>query len=260
MEKLLNKERYDFIIGRLNFLTRYYLKGLQYNKVYLKLSNGDDINLSFPSNHIPHLLGVYTEKLKAASVVKNNTSAFDILNKMVNGYITDISIKNMHPGFNIASLFSDEIDRKLDSFLDIMKFRTDDIYCIIKYKADRTYTTGEATENSDYFIVRKHINPNTNEERYTVLGICKKEGTNEYVPVTTRLFNDYIELSKFLNERSKNQEITYVSVARIDNDYKNFHYKHYTELHEKKEYNKVLKDVACKFGAIPSTNAFGSYN
>ena len=78
MDKIMNKARYDEIIDRLGFLTKYYLNGLQYNKVYMKLSNGDDINLSFPANHIPHLLGVYTEKIKSANIVKNYTPAFDI--------------------------------------------------------------------------------------------------------------------------------------------------------------------------------------
>lgn len=245
---IFNNSRYDEIMDKVKNKVKYYDLALRDNKYYLGLANGDSINLSFPEGHIPHLLGIHTDRLKSAGIAKNDMLAYDILMKLVNDDLTYISIKNTYPNFDLRSLFSDYIDAKLDIFGDILKVRMDDIYCVVKYNSERTYTTGEEKEISDYFIVRKH------EKGYSVLGIVRKDDLNNYVPVTSRMFYSYDELKEFLTKISKNQEVTYPHSYRVDNYSKEFSKKMYPNLQQKLEFNKNLKDMAYKFKAIPSTN------
>lgn len=248
MIKAINSSRYDEIIDKITVRIGYYEKCLEYNKYILNLANGDSITLTLPKNHIPHLLGVYTDKLKAAGIVRNNVSTYNVLKKLINSDITFISMKNSK--FDVNTLFSEYVDEKIETFIDTLKVRYGDIYCIIKYSSDRTYTTGEEKENSDYFIIRKH------DKKYSALGIVKsdKENTKEYLPVTSRLFNNYEELKEFLSKVAKNQEITYPVNYRIENYDKSFSSKGFATLEEKVQLNKTLKEIADNFGAIPSTN------
>lgn len=239
---------FERIINKMKEKIKYYEIALEANQYYFGLANGDNINLTFPKNNIAHLLGVYTEKLKSTNIVKNNASSYEILKKLVDYNLTYNDIKNINSGFDISELFSEYVESKTEIFTDILKVRTDDIYCIIKYCSDRTYTTGEEKENSDYFIIRK------NDKKYSVLGIVKNDNRNNYVPVTSRLFNNYEELSEFLRKNAKNQEITYPASFRIDNYDKEFSKNFFPTLDEKLEYNRTLKDIAFKYKAIPSTN------
>lgn len=239
---------FERIINKMKEKIKYYEITLEANQYYLGLANGDNINLTFPKNNIAHLLGIYTDKLKNTNIVKNSLSSYEIIKKLVEYSLTYTDIKNINSGFDINSLFSEYVESKIEIFTDILKVRTDDIYCIIKYCSDRTYTTGEERENSDYFIIRKY------DKKYSVLGIVKNDNRNNYVPVTSRLFNNYEELSEFLRKIAKNQEITYPASFRIDNYDKEFSKNFFPTLDEKLEYNKTLKDIASKYKAIPSTN------
>ena len=244
----MNVTEFENIINQLKEKIKYYESTLEPNKYYLGLANGDNINLTFPRNNIAHLLGVYTEKLRISNIVKSNISSFEILKKLVDSDITYFTIKNTNSCFDISSLFSEYVESKIEIFSDILKVRIDDIYCIIKYRTDRTYTTGEDMENSDYFIIRKH------DRKYSVLGIAKNGPRNDYIPVTSRIFNNYEELREFLSKTSKNQEITYPASFRIENYDKNFDKNFYATLEEKLNFNKTLKDVSIKNDAIPSTS------
>jgi hypothetical protein len=246
--KTIDLNRYDELIEKIKYRIKSYEIALSNNKYYIGLANGDIINLTLPKNNIPHLLGINTDLLKTAGIIKKDMSPYDILKKLINYEITFNDMKKTYTNININDLFSEYIDSKIKIFNDILKIRSDDIYCVIKYRSDRSYTTGEEKENSDYFIIRKH------EKKFSVLGIIKNEGYNNYVPVTARLYNNYDELREFLNKVAKNQEITYPYSFKIENYENFFSTKGYTHLEEKLELNKNLKDIAYKYGAIPSTN------
>lgn len=243
----MNITRYNEIIEKLKSCVKYYDNVLQNDKFYLGLANGDSINLTFPKNHIAHLLGVHTDELKSAGII-NTSSSYDILKKLINDDLTYISIKNANKNFDFNSLFSEYIDSKIEIFNDILKVRTDDLYFVIKYISSRTYTTGEEKENSDYFIIRKHSNG------LSVLGIVKSTGLNNYVPVTSRLFKTHDELDVFLTKVIKNQEITYPYTFRVENYGSKFSANGYTSLDDKLKYNKILNYISSRFDAIPSNN------
>ena len=186
MENKISMNEYEQIIEELRRLIKYYDIGLVDNQYDMILANGDRIYLTFPKGHVAHLLGVYTEKLKKGS---NLEDSYKVLKKLIDSDITYFDLKKMFGEDNVGTIFSNFINRKLETFVDTLKVRTDDIYCVIKYKTDRSYATGENTQNSDYFIVRKH------DKKYSALGICKGTGYNDYIPVTSRLFEDEEELN-----------------------------------------------------------------
>jgi hypothetical protein len=155
---------------------------------------------------------------------------------------------------NVGTIFSKYIDKKIETFLDTLKIRTDDIYCIIKYKTDRSYATGENTQNSDYFIIRQHENT-----KYSALGICKGNTYDEYVPVTSRLFEDKQELEDFLKKIAKHQEITYPTILKIVNEPKKFNNTFSLSPDEKLNLASNLVNIGSKFEAIPSNTKDSMY-
>ena len=247
MIQTMSSSRYDEIIDKVSKNIQYYEAALEDNKYFLVLANGDMINLTFPRNNLSHILGVHTSKLKTADIVKT-TSSYETLKKLADSDLTYMGIQNTNNSFDISSLFSDYIDAKLEVFSDILKIRTDDMYCVVKYCSERSYTTSEEKENSNYFIIRR-IN-----KKYSVLGIVKNDNYTNYVPVTSRLFDNLDDLREFLGKITPNQEVTYPCSLRVDNYNKQYNAKYFTRLEDKLEYNKTLKDLAFRFNAIPSTN------
>lgn len=240
-------ERYEILTGKLENSIKYYEKALSGNHFYLGLANGDKVNISFPENNIPHLLGVQPDALKSAGIVKMDMPSYEVLKQIINGRITYNFMRNS--AFNINNLFSEYIDSKIDTFADNFRVKTDELYAIVKYRTDRSYTSGEEKENSDYFIIRKR----KEKKDFIVLGIKKKnQYGNDYVPVTSRLFKNYSELAPFLSRVSKNQEVTYITTFRIENFCTEYQKDGFTVYENKQNYFDNLRDMAIKYGAIPS--------
>jgi hypothetical protein len=251
MENKISMSDYERIIDKLSFLVRYYENGLIDNQYDIYLANGDKLYLTFPKNHIAHILGVYTEKLKKGT---NQEDSYKILKKLIDSNPSYFDLKRMFGEDNVGTIFSKYIDRKIETFLDTLKIRTDDIYCIIKYKTDRSYATGENTQNSDYFIIRQHENT-----KYSALGICKGNTYDEYVPVTSRLFEDKQELEDFLKKIAKHQEITYPTILKIVNEPKEFNNTFSLSPDEKLNLASNLVNIGSKFEAIPSNTKDSIY-
>ena len=250
MENKITINEYELLLNGLKDLVRTYDTNLAGNEYNMYLANGDKIYLSFPKGHIAHLLGVYTEKLKKAN---NPEDSYNVLKKLINSDITYFDLKKKFGEDNIGTIFSSYIDRKAENFTQTLKVRTDDIYCVVKYKTDRSYATGENTQNSDYFIIRKI------GKKYSVLGICKGNGYNDYVPVTSRLFEDEEELNNFLEKIAKHQEITYPTFLRITNEPKSYNNVVYPSQDNKLELAHRLIEVGKKFEAIPSNTNDSMY-
>ena len=250
MENKLTLNEYEEIIEKLTKLVRYYDNGLSDNEYGLFLANGDKIYLTFPKVHIAHLLGVYTEKLKKGT---NPEDSYKTLKKLVNSDITYFNLRKIFGDENVGTIFSSYIDRKMETFIDTLKVRIDDIYCVVKYKTDRSYATGENTQNSDYFIIRKH------NKKFSALGICKTGEYDDYVPVTSRLFEDEEELNEFLNKIAKHQEISYPTYFKIENKSKYFKVQINSTTDEKLECARRLVELGKTFEAIPSNTSDSMY-
>ncbi|MCR5483730.1 MAG: hypothetical protein K6E99_04950 [Bacilli bacterium] len=250
MENKVTLNEYEKIIEKLSKLVKYYDIVLEDNTYDMFLANGDRIYLTFPKGHIAHLLGVYTEKLKKGT---NPEDSYKLLKKLIDSNPSYFDLKRIFGEDNVGAIFSNYIDRKLETFVDTLKVRTDDIYCVIKYKTDRSYATGENTQNSDYFIIRQH------DKKYSALGICKGDGYNNYLPVTLRLFEDEEELKQFLEKIAKHQEITYPTLLKIVNEPKSYNNTVYSTQDDKLELSGRLIKLGKEFEAIPSNTSDSKY-
>ena len=246
--KNISVQEFDSIIEALSKNISCYEKCLETNKYFFGLANGENINLTFPRSKVAHLLGIKIEKLVATGIVRMDTPSYDIVQKLINSNISYYMLKNSN--FSIDNLFSEFITDKLYIFIDLLKIRTDDLYCIIKYYPDRTYITGEDKHNSDYFIIRRHEN-NT----YSALGIKKeRENSNRYIPVTSRFFANKNQLDDFFS-MLKNQEVTYPHTFAVENPDKAYSHKIYSKYEDKIKWCRTSKLLAEKNKLIPVNNS-----
>ena len=246
--KNITEQEFETLIDLLRKNIEYYVNCLEPNRYFLGLANGESINLTFPRAKVPHLLGIQIDKLVGTGIVRQDISAYDLLQKLINCDISYYKLKNAN--FSIDNLFSEYIKEKLLIFTDILKLRTDDLVCIVKYYPDRTYINGVATHNSDYFIIRKH-----DQDTYSALGIKKEyENSNKYIPVTSRYFANKEELNEFFGIL-QNQELTYPHTFAIQNYFKDYSNKFYSKYEEKLRWCRTAKLLSDKFGLIPVNNS-----
>ena len=246
MSQKMNIPQYNDIINKIGENLEEYETALKERIYTIGLANGDYINIRFPESHIAHLLGVNTDELRKSGIIKYDVPSYEILKKLVDS----ISYGTLERKMNVDSIFSEYTDLKIDGFINNIKIRSDDIHCIIKYKSDRTYTTGEEKENSDYFIIRKR------GQGFMALGVVKTNVYDKYsVPVTARYFKDKDELNAFLNKVGINQEITYPHTFKmeIEHDYITTPlYSSYTSMEDKLKYTRLIKSIASQCNGIPS--------
>ena len=246
--KNITEQEFETLIELLRKNMEYYVNCLEPNRYFLGLANGENINLTFPRSKVPHLLGIQIDKIIGTGIVKRDITAYELLQKLLDSDITYYKLKNAN--FSIDNLFSEYIKEKLLIFSDILKIRTDDLECIIKYYPDRTYMNGVATHNSDYFIIRKH-----EQDTYSALGIKKEnENSNKYIPVTSRYFASKEELNEFLGIL-RNQEVTYPHTFSVENYFKDYSNKIHSKYEEKLKWCRTSKLLSDKFGLIPVNNS-----
>jgi len=244
--KNISLQDFETIVAALERNVAYYEKSLEANKFSMSLANGEYINIAIPKSCIGHLLGIKIDDLRASGIIRKDTYIYDVIKKIINSEITYQSLKNKN--YDPGRLFSDYIEKKLEIFVDIVKIRTDDLECIIKYSSDRTYTTGDYAITGDYFIIRKH-----DAELYSALGLIFDKNIKKYVPNTSRLFNSREELDQFLSTL-RNQEVTYPTSFTVDNYDQGYHKIFYSYLDSKLIWCKKMKNISHKFGLIPVNN------
>lgn len=244
--KNISLQDFENIVAALERNVGYYERTLEANKYYMTLANGEYMNIVIPKSRIGHLLGINIDDLRASGIIRMDTSIYDVIKKLIESELTYISLKNKN--FAPEKLFSDYIEKKLEIFVDIVKIRTDDLECIIKYSSDRTYTTGDYAMTSDYFLIRKH-----DSDIYSALGLIYDKNFKKYVPNTSRLFNSREELNQFLSTL-KNQEVTYPTSFTVDNYDQEYHRTFYSYLDLKLIWCKKIKNISHNFGLIPVNN------
>ena len=247
MEKI-NITDFENIVEALRKNVEYYERALEPTRYFMALANGDRVNLSIPKKTIGHLLGIKIDELKSSGIVKSDIKIYEVLQKLINCDMTYQSLKNKN--FPLELLFSEHIAKKLEIFIDIIKIRTDDLVCVLKYYSDRAYLQGENAINCDYFIIRKH-----DGGVYSALGIVRDDfDSRKFVPVTSRLFLNKEELDEFLS-LFKNQEITYPTTFSIENYQQEYQKTIYSNLDNKLKWCKELKYLSMEYGLIPVNNS-----
>ena len=246
MEKITLQD-FENIVNCIEKNVNYFERTLEPNRYYMNLANGERLNIVFPKSNIGHLLGIKVDGLRASGIVRIDTPIYEIIRKLIDADLTYQGLVNKN--FPVESLFSDYIAKKLEIFTEIVKIRTDDLLCIVKYYSDRTYDSTENVQNCDYFIIRKH-----DEEVYSALGIkLDNNNNNKYIPVTSRLFCNKKELNEFLASLKK-QEVTYPTSFTIDNYEQDYHKTFYTTLESKLRWCKFFKNLSSSYNLVPVNN------
>lgn len=251
-EEKITKIKYDEIIENIKRCLNFYENvGFVNNKYSLKLANGEIINIKFLMNNIPHLLGVNIDYLKTTTKFKPSNNAYENLKYFVDENY--MFYRMMNEGKIKANLmFSKNIEKKLEYFIDNIRVRTDDMICIIKYDSEKTYQQTEVSDICDYYIVRK-----TQEGKNLVLGLIKNDQSKYPLcfPVTSRCYDSDEELDKFLTRVAKKQELTYVNILTIDNPKQiplPYHQKFIPKLEEKTKTLDIMTGLSQKYDSTIS--------
>lgn len=243
----INSGKFNQTINKIQDLVDEFEKlCFQNNNFTLFLANGDIVNIKFLESNIPHLLGVKTSYLEQSNLFKPGMNEYDKLKYFLyNSYaFTNLVLKG---NLNYESMFSKDIDKKLDSFTQNINIRTDDMHYIIKYDSEKTYKSGE--ENQDvcnYYIIRRK------GSIYYALGIARRGSTNYYAPVTSRKYENYEELSNFLQTIAKKQEFTYANNLIICNNFQNYKSSFPISLDEKDSKLNLICNESKKYDASVS--------
>ena len=234
-KKFVSHSEYEQIYEKMKEYTEKYTRdNIDGNRYNLFLANGDYISIKIGENQIAHLLGLNVDLLRRENIVKSSLSSYQILNYFLDN-ITYYTLKNRPNGEALlADIFSDYISQKIAAFNINSRIRPEEIEYIIKYDREKTYQSQEFPEKVDYFIIRK------NNDKYYVLGIVKNEEENNYLPMTSRLYESEEELNKFLNLVLPKQEITYLSKSTVKNSNNGFGGKFF-QLYERKR--NILNNI-----------------
>ena len=206
MIKITTKEQFDNIVEQIRTnVTKYehYISEMQY---CLYLANGDMLNIVYPKNNIPHILGVNIDFIRSLSIYRDK-SAYDILNSF---------LKDSYAAYKKVDdpnkLFSDYVDVKNKDFLIKMKIEIPDIQYIIQYRKDRIYGHETLESPCEYYIVQEK-----EKNKLFVLGLTNCGG--KYVPQTSQTLDlldekDHNNLKNLLY----NQHITFCNSLRYSSN------------------------------------------
>lgn len=167
----------------------------------LFLASDKIIQICFPENCIPHLLGINIDYLRSTGHF--NGSPYTILNDILNNPMRLYNL--MKSGFlSKEQIFSKHIEKKLSSFKSNCSVSIKNIEFIAEYNSVNSYTTGEEKLDGDYYIASK-----SHDNSLTIIGF--KENKGLYYPMTNiELDDNSNEKDKFLNRLLKNQSITLI--------------------------------------------------
>ncbi len=208
----MTSARYNEITEKMErCVTEYEKMNFGSNKQTLFLANGDVLNIRVLKNNIPHLLGVNLDYLTQSNLFKSGTDAYTKLKYFLENLYRFSRLVIDQKKLDYDLMFSDYVDNKLESFINNIKIRTDDMQFVVKYDSEKTYGLEPIADICDYYIIRK-IN-----DVYYVLGVIKNEKNNIYNPVTSKMYKDEKEFNNFIERISKKQEITYPTTLKIEN-------------------------------------------
>lgn len=250
---VITLEKYNNIIEKLkNCVHQFEAMNYQNNSHVLYLANGDTLNIKFFKNSIAHLLGVNIDYLRMANKFKSDMNTFDCLKYFLEESYTFSKLVTEDKKMSFDQMFSPNILKKIDIFINNIKIRTDDLQFMVKYDSEKTYYIEENTDICDYYIIRKNYNG------YIVLGL-KENDYGIYIPVTSRGYDEFHDFEKFIKRIAVKQDITYPYFMHIKNTSQNFKNDIYARIDEKKVLlDKTIK-AAQKYGATPSVARDYSY-
>ncbi len=201
----MNSAKYNEIIERLKELVDFFQRSnFSYNQRDLFLGTGEILRVRYPKGRIAHLLGVNLDYLSKSNQFKKEMNTYErLIYFLDNAHI----FRNLEKEGKLCfeSMFSKNIEGKLDSFKDNLFIRNTDLVAVVKYDSERAYQGDGIMSGSEYYIIRQR------NSSYYVLGLAKvQEEPTKYLPVTSRKYDDKEEFEKFMRKISYKQELTFI--------------------------------------------------
>lgn len=250
-----NVGRYQNLIDRITECVEMYEKmNFSKNRETFYLANGDIINYTVPEKNIAHLLGVKLDYLRLSNKFKPNSDSYADLKFFLDNSMLFKKLVTEQKQMNFDSMFSKNIDEKLDIFIDNIRIKLFDLQFIIKYDSERTYLFDEETDICDYYIVRKFNNC------YNLLGLKKSDKGNFYVPATSRKYEEYFEFDNFVSKIARKQELTYAHLSRVKNLTNNYQQDFFINMNDKQVLIDKLINYAKRYDATAAVSRDFTYS
>lgn len=207
--KVPSKIKYNDMIEQLDYMVKLYEKMYIGNNEYkVDLSNGKYISFAFMRRTIAHLLGVSVQELKEANLLKS-TNTYDLLKELIERsiYIYNECDKGT---INYENIFSVFINEKLSSFLNIMRFRFEDIDFACQYDPTKALQVGQPSSyHCDYYIAL------SNASDYDFLGLQYNDKINRFVSASILTATEYKDGLELLKQIIQGQRIMAVTGLHI---------------------------------------------
>jgi len=209
----LNNIKYgeiEKIFGEITDKIRWYESCFRYNNnTFLKLSNGNVMNVRFPKKSIAHLLGINTTYLKNTNLF-GDLDGYELLKYIVNNpyYVS----QKVNAGYlNYRSFISEYVYEKLEVFVDNTRVNFNSIEFICNFDKARCNTL-DGQINVEYFIGQK-----IEENIIALLGFVKDSGSDNFVPVTSQIIDVTTKFGEnILDKYLRNQTLLMPIFLRAD--------------------------------------------
>ncbi len=189
-----------------------YYKRFKYEKknYRLFLADGSLLNVVYPKETIPHLLGVNIYYLVSKGIYSKSQNYFDILEQLCdNPYQLYTKIRDGHILY--SELFSPFFDKKNEVFNSLLYQTIGNISFVCKYDVERTYFSTDEFETSDYFIFKE-----ISDDEFVILGLTRVK--NDYVPRTSIWVSENDDERQKMRRILKGQNITFLSKLETIDD------------------------------------------
>lgn len=201
------------------------------------LGNDENLKYKLTKEAIPHLLGINTNYLISTGLYSSKNSYY-LLEEMLDDSYRIYNAANRGT-LDYNQLFSSFIRRKIKYFKENITIDIHNIDVVCKYIKQRTYTTGESTQNYDYIITKKY-----DDGKIGLL--CLVFNGDVLAPISSQILETEQEKEETLSKLLEHQEISYISGIHMS-DF-TIHRTNIT-INEKLERLERLKNYKIKYNA-----------
>lgn len=210
MLTIRTKEDFDKIVDMIRANVKYYESYITEVQYKLFLANKKVIDINYPKECIPHLLGLDIDYIRSLNLYRE-TNAYELMKTFLDDSYTVYSKLT-----DLSKLFSDYVIEKNQSFGANLKIVLGDIECVVDYKKDRVYGLDTLECPCEYYILHKASNMPNNI--LLVLGLVRNG--NIYVPRTSQKLDLTLPKDKeTLKMILYHQNLTFINALNYSNNY-----------------------------------------
>ena len=208
---MISKYEFGQLIEKLEKAVKFYKEtNYKFNENKIYLSNGKTLEFMFKPQNIPHLLGIDVAYLRKINLLKAN-KPFDMLEELIERY--DIIYKKIESGqIYYYNIFSPYIEKKISSFVTVLKCNIENTFFVSEYVLHRTYLNGQQNNyGCQYYIAFKE------KSKLIFLGLKKQDDDYYYSPSSIICAFDVATKENILEALIKNQRIMLINCINIKN-------------------------------------------